>query len=107
MLYRIHRIKETPRENFRWAAHTGGLAIAKPKDYEAEGEIDAANPYAGWKALSAQGCPLRTGDILEELLPDGVPGALHIAKYVGFEKAAWFIPEAKTENHTISNSELS
>jgi hypothetical protein len=106
MFYRIHRIKETARENFRWAAHTGGLAIAKLKDYEPKGEIDAASPYAGWKALSAQGCPLRTGDILEEILPDGAPGTLHIAKYVGFEKAAWFIPETKAENQTIFNAEL-
>jgi hypothetical protein len=106
MLYRIHRIKEMPRENFRWTAHTGGLGVAKPKDYEVKGEIDAPSPYAAWKTLSAQGTPLRTGDILEEILPDGISGNLHIAKYVGFEKAAWFVAEPKNEPQTIVTPEL-
>ena len=96
-------MKETPREHFRWAAHTGGPALIKPKDYDARGEIEAASPYAGWKALSAQGAPLRAGDVLEEILPDGTLGTLHIAKYVGFEKATWQLPEqSKPENQASS-----
>lgn len=105
MLYRIHRIKETPHEHFRWAAHTGGLAIVKQKDYEVKGEVEAASPYAGWKALSAQGDALRTGDLLEEISPDGVSGTLHIAKYVGFDIATWFVAEPKPENQPISTAE--
>ena len=105
MLYRIHRIKESAREHFRWAAHTGGAAVVKPKDYEPTGQIDAANPYSAWKTLSAQSNPLRTGDLLEEIPSDGASGALYIAKYVGFEKATWFIPEAKIEIPTISTND--
>ena len=69
--YRIHRIREAPRENFRWAAHTGGLAIVKPKDYDVTEEIEAATPYAVWKILTAGGRPLYPGDILETVLVEG------------------------------------
>ena len=37
--YRIHRIRETMKEQFRWQAHTGGTATVKPKDYEADSEL--------------------------------------------------------------------
>ena len=90
-------MKETPREHFRWAAHTGGAATVKLKDYEAAGEVEASSPYAAWKALSADGNPLNTGDVLEEIHPDGAAGALYLAKYVGFEPASWFVPEPKPE----------
>jgi len=105
MLYRIHRIKDVPREHYRWAAHTGGTAIVKPKDYELKGEIEAASPYAGWKLLSENGEPLRPGDLLEEVVPDGASGTLYIAKYVGFEGATWYVAETKTENSVISSPE--
>lgn len=104
-LYRIHRIKDGPREHFRWAAHTGGTAIVKPKDYEAQGQVEAASPYAAWKALSEKDDPLRPGDLLEEISPDGASGSLYIAKYVGLESATWFVPEPKTENPVISSPE--
>ena len=29
--YRIHRLKESAREQFRWAAHTIGVSIVRPK----------------------------------------------------------------------------
>lgn len=106
MLYRIHRIKENAREHFRWAAHTGGMAVVKPKDYEANGQIEANSAYGAWKALSDQGDPLRTGDLLEEITSDAAPGTLHIAKYVGFEKATWFIPDPKVEIPTISTNDV-
>ena len=63
--YRIHRIKDTPRETFRWAAHTGGLAVVKPKDYEPDGLIEAATTYAAWRLLQSEARPLRPGDLLE------------------------------------------
>jgi hypothetical protein len=97
--YRIHRIKDAPRENFRWAPHTGGLAVVKPKDYDPANEIDAANPYESWKLMREGGHPLRPGDLLElvdgsDPLPAGL-GALQIVKYIGFEPAQWFVPEPK------------
>jgi hypothetical protein len=97
MVFRIYRMKDGPREQFRWAAHTGGPAVVKPKDYEAKGEIEAASPYGAWKALGANGDPLQTGDLLEEIAADGSAGSLHIAKYVGIEKATWLVPEPKPE----------
>ena len=90
MIFRIHRMKDAPRENFRWAAHTGGVAVVKPKDYDADGEVDGATPYAAWQLLKQSGQPLRAGDVLED-----PSGALQIAKYIGFEKAQWWVPEPK------------
>jgi hypothetical protein len=96
-LYRIHRIKETPRENFRWTSHTGGLATVKPKDYDCNREVEAATPYAAWKLLELEGDRLRPGDLLEAVSADGIGGELRIVKYIGFEPAQWYIPEIKTE----------
>jgi hypothetical protein len=95
--YRIHRIKDTPRESFRWAAHTGGLAVVKPKDYEADGTVEAQSTYAAWRILLSEARPLRPGDLLEIVTDDASPGALQIAKYIGFEPAQWFVPEPKSE----------
>ena len=96
-LYRIHRIKDGPQEQFRWAAHTGGLAIVKLKDYELGGELEAATAYAAWKTLSSAPNPLRPGDLLEAMRPDGIPGELLICKYIGFEPAEWYLHEVKRE----------
>ena len=90
MVFRIHRMKEQARENFRWAAHTSGSAVVKPKDYEAAGEIDGSSAYAVWTALRQTDRPLETGDILED-----ETGALRIAKYIGFETAQWWVPEPR------------
>ncbi len=95
--YRVHRMKETPRETFRWAAHTGGIAIVKPKDYDAAAEWEAATPYALWKHLLSEGTALRTGDLVETLSADGAPGELQIAKYIGFEPAKWYVPEPRSD----------
>ena len=95
-------MKDAPRENFRWAAHTGGLAVVKPKDYELDGEIEAATPYAAWKELAAQERALRPGDLLEVLHAGSEAGELQIAKYIGFEPAKWYTPEAKSEPGTLS-----
>ena len=90
MIFRIHRMKDAPRENFRWAAHTGGVAVVKPKDYDADGEVEGATPYAAWQLLKQSDQPLRAGDLLED-----ASGTLQIAKYIGFEKAQWWVPEPK------------
>jgi hypothetical protein len=95
--YRIYRIKHIAGESFRWAAHTGGLAIVKPKDYEVAQQIEAATPYAAWKRLTSEGEALRPGDLLEELSLHEGPARLHITKYIGFEAARWYVPEPKTD----------
>jgi hypothetical protein len=91
MLFRIHRMKESARENFRWAAHTSGCAVVKPKDYEPAGEIESSSAYAAWTALRQTDRPLETGDILED-----EAGVLRIAKYIGFETAQWWVPEPRS-----------
>jgi hypothetical protein len=87
-VFRIHRMKENPRQQFRWAPHVSGSANAKPKDYEAAGEVEAENEYAAWAMLRGSDSPLMVGDLLE--LPGG---QLRICKYVGFEEARWVMPE--------------
>jgi hypothetical protein len=99
--YRIHRIKEAPRETFRWAPHTGGLAIVKPKDYEFGEDVEASTPYAAWGLLGSEGNPLRPGDLLELASLEGSTGELYIAKYIGFEPAQWFVPEPKGEGVAV------
>lgn len=94
-LYRIHRIKEAPGENFRWAAHTGGLAVVKAKDYDGGSEeLEASSPYAAWKILAQKSRPLHPGDLLETIASEAIAGDLHITKYIGFEPAKWYVPEA-------------
>ena len=101
--YRIHRIKQAPFENFRWAAHTGGVAVIKPKDYDFGDEIEAETPYAAWKWLATNGNALRSGDVLEMQLNDGTSSSLLITKYIGFEPAQWFVPEPKPEKSSDSS----
>src|ERR1700674_3110742 len=86
--YQIHRLKEAQRQQFRWAPHTSGVTIAKPKDYEPGLTVEAESPYAAWIALRETEGALQVGDILE-----APGGELRIYKYVGFEEARWFEPE--------------
>ncbi len=95
--FRVYRIKDAPGESFRWAAHVGGLALVKTKDYDPAEEIEAATPYAVWKTLAREAQPIRPGDLLEELSADCSAIKLHIAKYIGFEPAQWLVPEPKPE----------
>jgi hypothetical protein len=88
--YRIYRMKDSPRQQFRWAPHVSGCASLKPKEYEQRGEIQAVNEYEAWKQLRESGEPLLVGDLLES-----AEGQLRICKYVGFEPAQWIIPEPK------------
>jgi len=89
-LYRIHRMKDNPRQQFRWAPHVGGSASVKPRDYEQRGEVDALNEYDAWRQLRESDDPLRVGDVLE-----AADGQMRICKYVGFEPAQWVLPEAR------------
>jgi hypothetical protein len=88
--YRIYRMKESPRQHFRWVPHVSGAASVKPKDYEESGQIEAANEYAAWEQLRASERPLEIGDLLGT-----DSGELRICKYIGFEAAAWVVPAAE------------
>ena len=90
-MYRVYRMKDAPRQQFRWAPHVAGAASVKAKDYEPDGEIDAGSEYDAWSRLRASEHPLDVGDLLES---EG--GALHICKYVGFESASWAVPQEKS-----------
>lgn len=104
--YRIHRMKDTPRESFRWAAHTSGLAVVKQKDYQLGDEVEADTPYAAWKLLQSENRDLRPGDVLEtcrHAAPGEIaPGPLFILKYIGFEPADWYVPPAKLDGNPSS-----
>ena len=89
--YRIFRMKETVRQQFRWAPHTIGVTAVKPRDYEQVNSVDAPGVYAVWMLLKDTDSALQVGDILEI---EG--GELRIYKYVGFEEAQWIMPEVKT-----------
>jgi hypothetical protein len=89
-VYRIYRMKETVRQQFRWAPHTIGVTTTKPKDYEHVETLEASGPYAVWMQLKDSETPLQVGDILESEC-----GGLRIYKYVGFEEAQWQAPEVK------------
>ena len=97
--YQIHRLKETPRQQFRWAPHTPGVTIVKERDYEPGPVIEAASPYALWLALRENGNAITVGDVVEvvgEGSQAGSPtpgGELRILKYIGFEEARWYVPE--------------
>jgi hypothetical protein len=105
-IYRIFRMRDSPRQQFRWAPHVAGTAAARPKDYEQRGEVKALNEYDAWLLLRESGDPLMIGDLLEA---EG--GPLRICKYVGFEPAQWVLPEPKPhvepEPETASPSAVS
>jgi hypothetical protein len=82
MKFRIWRMKDSARQHFRWAPHVSGAASVKAKDYQAEGEIEAASEYDAWSRLRTSEHPLEVGDLLET-----ESGDLRICKYVGFESA--------------------
>ena len=89
-LFRIYRMKDSPRQQFRWAPHVSGCASPKPRDYEPGSQIEALHEYDAWRLLREAGEPLQVGDLLEN--PEG---RLSICKYVGFEPAQWVLPELK------------
>ena len=89
--YRIHRMKESPRQQFRFAPHVSGVAHVKPRDYQDSGHVEAANEYDAWLLLKDSEQALEVGDVLEL-----ESGELRICKYVGFEVAEWIVPEVKS-----------
>ena len=89
-LYRIYRMKDSPRQQFRWAPHVSGCAAVKPRDFQQSGQIEAPHEYEAWRILRESGQPLEIGDMLE-----AEDGHLRICKYVGFEPAQWVLPEPK------------
>jgi hypothetical protein len=89
-IYRIYRMKDSPRQQFRWAPHVSGCASVKPKDYERRGQVEAHNEYDAWRLLKESGDPLAVGDLLET-----EDSQLRVCKYVGLEPAQWALPEPK------------
>jgi hypothetical protein len=90
--YRIHRLKDHLRQQFRFAPHTSGVAVIKPRDYAPGDTVDASSPYAAFFQMKESGTPLEVGDVLEI---EG--GPVRIFKFVGFEEAQWVVPEVKQE----------
>lgn len=97
-LYRIHRLRESVRQQFRWAPHTIGFTFIKPKDYEQVASIEAPRPYGVWLALKDTEQPLQLGDVLES-----DSGDLRIYKYVGFEEARWQLPEVAAKPAEVAD----
>jgi hypothetical protein len=87
--FRVHRLKDHLRQQFRFAPHVSGTAVIKPRDYEPDLEVEATSPYAAYFALRDSGAPLVVGDVLE------CSATLSIFKFVGFEEARWVEPELK------------
>lgn len=98
-VYRIHRLKESARQQFRWAPHTIGVSHVKPKDYEPAFSMEAGTPYAVWMQLKDTPDALEIGDILESEMNE-----LRIYKYVGFEEAQWVLPEVKVSGPEVSGN---
>jgi hypothetical protein len=87
--FRVYHMRDSLRQQFRWAPHVSGAAVVKLKDYQLGGQVEAGNEYEAWQALRESGQPLHVGDLLE-----AADGQLRICKYVGFEPAEWVQPEA-------------
>ena len=85
-------MKDSPRQQFRWAPHVSGCASVKPKDYEQRDRIEAAHEYDAWRLLRESGQALEVGDLLET-----EEGRVSICKYVGFEPAQWVLPEPRIQ----------
>jgi len=99
--YRVHRLKDHLRQQFRFAPHVSGAANVKPRDYEPGETVEFLTPYAAYFALRDSAAPLQLGDILES-----EDQALRIYKYVGFEEARWVVPEAKAEASEPKSAEV-
>jgi hypothetical protein len=97
--FRIYRLKDHLRQNFRFAPHLSGMASVKPRDYELaeDAVVEASSPYAAFFALKDDPQPIQVGDILES-----EDGSLRIFKFVGIEEAQWVLPEAKPDPPSAS-----
>jgi hypothetical protein len=96
VVYRIFRLKENLRQQFRWAPHVSGVTTVKPKDYEESVTVEAESPYAAWELLQNTDEKLSVGDILST-----ESGELRVLKYIGFEPALWVQAEVKTETQAV------
>ena len=96
--YRIHRLKDYLRHQFRYGPHVSGQASVKPRDYEPGPRIEALTPYSAYFALRDTETPLEVGDLLES-----EDGALRIFKFIGFEEALWVVPEGKPEETAVGS----
>ena len=90
-MYRVYRMKDAPRQQFRWAPHVAGAASVRAQGLRAGRRSQADSEYDAWSRLRASGRPLDVGDLLES-----ESGSLRICKYVGFESASLDRPEAKS-----------
>lgn len=99
--YRVYFLREDLSQRFRDLPPASVKKQIKEKDYEAVGEIEAANTYAAWQALRAAGGevdvpvlarPFNVGDVLEA---EGARPELCL--FGGFEEVAWWVPEPKAE----------
>lgn len=99
--FRIYRLKDHLRQNFRFAPHLSGTASVKPRDYETaeDAVVEASSPYAAFFALREAAKPVQVGDILES-----EDGSLRIFKFVGIEEAQWILPEAKPELASVPDA---
>jgi hypothetical protein len=88
--YRVFRLRDSLRQQFRSSPHLSGVTAVKPKDYEEAFSIDAPTPYAAWQSVRGTEAALAPGDLLQ-----GADGELRILKYIGFEEARWALPESK------------
>jgi hypothetical protein len=88
--YRVFRLKDHVRQNFRWTPHLSGMSQVKPRDYEEAFALEGESPYAVWAAVRETPQALQVGDVIEV---DAFE--LRIVKYVGFEQAKWLLPEDK------------
>ncbi len=88
--YRIFRLKEHVRQNFRWTPHLSGPSQVKPRDYEEAFTLEGDSPYAVWATVRDTPRALQVGDVIEV---DAFE--LRIVKYVGFEQAKWLLPEER------------
>ena len=88
--YRVFRLRENLRQQFRWAPHLSGVTALKPKDYEEDLTLDATSPYAAWHELKGSDRELNVGDVLACGELD-----VRILKYIGFEEARWIVPEQR------------
>jgi hypothetical protein len=96
--YRIFRLKDNLRAQFRQLPHVSGVTKVKVKDYEERGLVEAATPYAAWSALQgSHEDALQVGDVLM----DEQANEIRIIKFVGFEPAEWIVPEVKLPGEMI------
>jgi hypothetical protein len=101
--YRLHRLKDHLRQQFRWAPHVSGAAVLKPRDYAPAGTVEASTPYEAFLEMRGADAPLEVGDVLE-----AEDGSLRVCKFVGFEDAQWAVAEVKpVESEAMADSGVS